>query len=164
MIIIQSRPYALMVALACLLALGGALVAQFGFGLHPCVLCLYQRGPYALAAVLAFLALRPAVSPRGQGLLLALCALAFIINSGIASYHVGVEQHWWHGTASCTPTAPVPATAEEMMASLSAPPPARCDEVSWALFGISMAGFNVPASLVLAAFSGWAARKVTERK
>ncbi len=33
-----------------------------------------------------------------------------------------------------------------------------CDEVPWSLFGVSMAGYNVLASLGLALASFWAAR------
>ncbi len=153
-----------LILLACLLALGGALLAQFGFGLRPCILCLYQRGPYVLSALLAALALPPACPPRRRLWLLGLCALAFTVNGGIAIFHVGVEQHWWHGTAACVPVAPVPTTPAEMMAALSAPPPPRCDQPAWTLAGISMAGFNIPASFALAAFAAWAARGFRRRR
>ncbi|OIQ98432.1 disulfide bond formation protein B [mine drainage metagenome] len=152
-----------LILLACLLALGGALTAQFGFGLRPCILCLYQRGPYVVSALLALAALLPLCPPRLRVWLLGLCALSFAVNGGIAIFHVGVEQHWWHGTAACVPVAPVPTTPAEMMAALSAPPPPRCDQAAWTLWGISMAGFNVPASFVLAAFAAWAARALGRR-
>jgi len=161
---LTTRQAALLVLLACLLALGSALTAQFGFGLHPCVLCLYQRGPFVVAGLLSALALLPKTSHRQRLVLLGLCALAFAINTGIASFHVGVEQHWWEGTASCVPTAPVPTSAAEMMAALSAPPPARCDQIPWSLFGISMAGFNVPYSLGLALFAAVMVRRGKEKR
>lgn len=153
------RQAALLVLLACLIALGSALTAQFEFGLRPCILCLYQRGPFVIAGLLALLALPPAMPRRIRLILLALCALAFFINSGIAVFHVGVEQHWWAGTPECVPVVPVPTSAAEMMAALSAPPPPRCDQAQWSLFGISMAGFNVPFSLGLALFSVFAVRR-----
>lgn len=148
------------ILLACLAALAGALTAQFGFGLRPCVLCLYQRVPYVVAALLAALALLPAVPAKARWVLVALCALAFAVNAGIAVFHVGVEQHWWAGTAACTGGGRLPANPQEMMAMLAGPPPARCDQIPWALFGISMAGYNLPASLALAGFAGWAARRL----
>jgi len=157
-----TRQAALLLLLGCLAALGGALTAQFGFGLHPCVLCLYQRGPFVVGAALSALALLPKVSHRQRLALLGLCALAFAVNTGIASFHVGVEQHWWEGTKECVPTAPVPTTPAEMMAALSAPPPARCDQIPWSLFGISMAGFNVPYSLGLALFAAVMVRRGKE--
>ena len=39
--------------LASLLLYGGALVSQYGFGLHPCEMCYWQRWPHDLAIVLA---------------------------------------------------------------------------------------------------------------
>jgi disulfide bond formation protein DsbB len=50
-------------------------------------------------------------------------------------------------------------TLEELRASLMAAPLARCDEVSWSLFGISLAGYNVVLTLVLAVFALLAARR-----
>ncbi len=39
-----------------------------------------------------------------------------------------------------------------------------CDAVAWSLFGISMAGYNVLASLGLALASFWAARGIGRRR
>jgi len=44
-----------------------------------------------------------------------------------------------------------------------AAPVVRCDDISWSMFGISMAGYNVLASMVLAVFSGLTARALSER-
>jgi len=161
---LTSRQAALLVLLGCFVALGGALTAQFGFALRPCILCLYQRGPFVLGGVLALLALLPQTSHRLRVLLLALCAVAFAVNGGIATFHVGVEQHWWIGTPECVPVVPVPTTPAEMMAALSAPPPPRCDQAAWTLFGISMAGYNIPYSLGLALFAGFAAWRGKEKR
>ena len=153
---ISSRQAALLLLLGCITALGGAMVAQFGFGLRPCILCLYQRAPFVLAGLLSLIALLPKTPTRLRLVLLGLCATALLVNSGIAVFHVGVEQHWWVGTPECVPVVPVPKTLAEMQAALSAPPPPRCDQAQWELFGISMAGFNVPYSLGLALFAALA--------
>jgi disulfide bond formation protein DsbB len=83
--------------------------------------------------------------------------VALLIGGGIAAFHVGVEQHWWTGTPGCG----VPATSnsiEEMRAQIMAAPVVRCDQVAWSLFGISMAGYNILISLVLAAVALISAR------
>ena len=142
-------------------ALGSALTSQYVGGLAPCVLCLYQRAAYAAVIMISGAGLGLAFSPapkiewvRG---LIALCGLALLIGAGIAAFHVGVEQHWWAGTESCGAGAGTAKTVEELRAQLMAAPITRCDEVAWSLFGISMAGYNVIASLALAgfAFAGW---------
>lgn len=138
-------------------ALVGALTAQFGFGLRPCILCLYQRGPYVAAAVLGFVAVVARLPDRVRSGLLALCALAFFVNVGIAAFHTGVERHWWAGTTACVGGQPDVTSIEDLQAQLSGPPPARCDEIPWSLFGLSMTNYNLPASLALGLFSAWAA-------
>jgi disulfide bond formation protein DsbB len=158
--LLSPRLYPALILAGCIAALVGALVAQFGFGLRPCILCLYQRVPFSLGAVLALIALLPAVPGPWRARLVWLCAAVLLINSGIAVFHVGVEQHWWEGLAACVGAVPKAMTPTELMASLRAPPEPRCDQIPWSLWGISMAGFNIPYSLGLAGFSAWAARKL----
>jgi disulfide bond formation protein DsbB len=148
-------------ALFLLLASVGSLLAAFFFqyviGLQPCILCIWQRWPYAVVIALTALTLAAVRSPRLKAALLALCGVALLIGGGIAVFHVGVEQHWWTGTPGCG----VPATAnslEEMRAQIMAAPVVRCDQVAWSLFGISMAGYNILISLALAAVALISAR------
>ncbi len=132
--------------------LGAALISQYVFGLHPCVLCIYQRWPYVAVMVLCAGALALGRNETARASLLALSGLALLIGMGIAAYHVGVEQHWWAGTAECSADALNTAkTVDQLRAMLETAPVVRCDEVAWSLFGISMAGYNVLVSLGLAA-------------
>ena len=142
------------VALASAMMLGGALLFQYVGGLAPCVLCIYQRFPYAIAIALSLTAL--ALAGRKEGVWLSrmfvyACGVLFLAGMAVAAFHVGVEQHWWEGTAECGITQ-APRTLEELRAMLEAQPVVRCDEVAWSLFGISMAGYNVMVSALLAAF------------
>jgi disulfide bond formation protein DsbB len=149
------RP-AWLLLLASVGALGAAFVAQYGFDLQPCVLCLYQRWPYGVVIALAVLAL---VLPQFRPWLLALIGLALLVDAGIAGYHVGVEQHWWAGTAECTGTVGTAKTLAELRAQVLAAPVVRCDDVAWSFAGISMAGYNFLACLLLAGFAFVAARR-----
>src|SRR5207237_10719321 len=95
------------------------------------------------------------------GALLAIAALGFLAGAGIAAFHVGVEQHWWAGTAECGASGPLAGgSAADLRAKLLAQPVVRCDEVAWSLFGISMAGFNVIVSLALTAFAALGAKRL----
>jgi disulfide bond formation protein DsbB len=140
----------LLAASAALLA--GALAFQYWGGLQPCVLCLWQR--YAHVGVMAFAGLTLVIGqPQLRLTLLAAAGLAAVAGAGIAGFHVGVEQHWWQGTAECGSTLGPAATIDELRARLLAQPVVRCDEVAWSLFGISMAGYNFLLSLALAAYA-----------
>ncbi|MGB0684285.1 MAG: disulfide bond formation protein B [Magnetovibrionaceae bacterium] len=140
-------------------SLSFALIAQYGFDLEPCVLCLIQRVPYAVVAAIG-LALVIVPLPGRLGLTLA--ALTFAIGSAIAVYHVGVEQHWW-ASATCGAEAGGIMTMEEMLAAIETKPPKPCDQVDWTFLGLSMATYNVFFSFALAGLSLVAARIVGSR-
>lgn len=139
---IVSRPIALSVAGISLAALAFALVAQYGFGLRPCNLCLIQRVPFALAALLGLLALKDALP---ASLLLRLAGIALVLNGGIAVYHVGVEQHWW-ASAVCAGSQQGAVAVADLLAEMSKPAEAQCDSPAWSFHGITMAALNVPFS------------------
>ncbi len=81
-------------------ALSTALTAQIMFDKEPCILCLFQRVPYVVTALLALLTLKLPTGSSVIPLIIVLCALTYLTGSGIAIYHVGVEQHWW--ISACT--------------------------------------------------------------
>ena len=146
-------------------ALAAALASQHWGGLQPCVLCYYQR--YAYLGAIAFGLLGLLAGPRGRArrAAVALAGLAFLTGAAIAAFHVGVEQLWWRGTAGCQAPAFDPnASIAELRKRLLETRFIPCDEVSWSLFGISMAGYNVLASLGLALASFWAAHNIIRRR
>ncbi|SFG23790.1 Disulfide bond formation protein DsbB [Novosphingobium sp. CF614] len=116
--------------------LGGAYVSQYGFGLHPCEMCWWQRYPHMFAIAFAALAFfwRP-VRP-----LVAMAALGILVSGLIGGFHAGVEYGWWKGLTACT-ASPFAAGGDPLEAIMSAPV-IRCDVAPWALFGISLAGWN----------------------
>lgn len=148
--------------IASLAILGTALAFQYLGGLRPCVLCLWQRYPYAIVIGLAGLGLGltrvPGMSPRLLGAIAAVIALALVADAGIAAFHVGVEQRWWPGTSGCTGVTGAARTAEELARQLRATPVVRCDEIAWSFLGISMAGYNFIAAATLALIAGAGAR------
>jgi disulfide bond formation protein DsbB len=143
---------ALIVALiAAFVALGSAFIAQYVFDLWPCVLCLYQRWPYAAVILIALFgfAIR---KKMGSGVFLFLCAISFAITASIGGFHVGVEQGWWEGTAECVGDASQALSIQDLKAQIMSAPLVRCDDVAWSLFGISMAGYNMLYATILALF------------
>ena len=152
---LSSRTTAALLLAASAAILAGAFAFQYLGGLAPCVLCWWQR--YAHMTAIALAALAVLASARGSStsgwLLVAATGLALLAGSGIAAFHVGVEQHWWAGTAECGSTIGGAGGIDELRARLLAQPIVRCDEIAWSLFGVSMAGYNFLLSLALAAFA-----------
>lgn len=150
---ISNRQLSIFLALASVLALAAAYTAEYGFGLKPCILCLYQRIPFAVVVLLGLIGYF--TSARYRRVMLGLCGISFLIGAGIAFFHSGVELHWWRGTDACTTTLDT-SSVEAIRAQIMGAQAARCDEIPWSLFGLSMANYNVLMSLVLAgiAFTG----------
>ncbi len=122
---------------------------QFGFNVPPCILCIWQRVPYASAAVLCALALLWKPYGRKTVLLLSLCSLVYLAGSGIAFFHSGVERHWWKGTDDCSADNLKGLSAEELRQAILAADEPRCDVIPWSLFGLSMANYNTMGLLGL---------------
>jgi disulfide bond formation protein DsbB len=161
--ILTMRRFAALALMASLVVLGAALLSQYWGGLIPCELCLLERWPWRVAIVAA--ALLWLASDRVPFTAAALVlALVFFVSAGLGFYHVGVEQHWFQGPTACTASPGITATTvEELRQQLEGVKPVMCDQVQWALFGISLAGWNMIASLIMAAFcaasAAWLAPK-----
>ncbi len=130
-------------------SLGFAFYAQYVQKLLPCVLCLYQRMPFYAAGGLAILALLLLRIPGASRVLVYLCGVAFAIGTGIAIYHVGVQELWWEGPAMCGGLTSSAASVADLKAQLMAQPIVRCDKIDWTLFGITMPTVNVFFSAIL---------------
>jgi disulfide bond formation protein DsbB len=151
--------FALAIAGVSAALLAGAWAFQLWGGLFPCELCLAQRWPWYVAlgiSVVVLVIRRPAI---GSQLPLVIGAI-MIVSAGLAFYHVGVENHFLPGPSACTATQSGRGlTTEELMRQIMAAPVVRCDTIQWSLFGISLAGWNVLASLGVLGLSVWQWRK-----
>ena len=153
--ILKHWPLAAFVASAAALAIAHAFQA-FGH-LAPCTLCLKQREVYWMALALAALGAAAEFSPwKARAVRIACIALAVIFLWGavLAGYHAGVEWKWWPGPAACSGGATHVNSADLNAllhgARLTIP---SCDKAAWVFAGLSMAGWNALASLILALLS-----------
>ncbi len=142
-------------------ALAIAYASQVWGGLQPCILCIYQRYAYGVALGFGLLGLGFGGHVAARRVLVVLGGLAFLGVAAIAAFHVGVERHWWQGTAAChAPVMDPNASLEDLRKQLLATPFVACDQVPWSLFGISIAGYNFLISLALALGCLWAAKRI----
>jgi disulfide bond formation protein DsbB len=90
-------------------------------------------------------------APRGVLLLgLALLALAALGNAGLGTYNAGVEWKLWQGPTDCTGPVGNLGSAGNLLERLDTVKVVRCDEVQWRFLGLSLAGYNVLISLLMA--------------
>jgi disulfide bond formation protein DsbB len=140
------------------LTLAGAWFFQLVLDIRPCPLCLEQRYAYYLAvplgALVAWAAARHA--PRAVIIAgLALLALAALANAWLGGYHAGVEWGFWQGPTECSGPVLDLGKAGSLFDNLDKVKVIRCDEVQWRFLGLSLAGYNVLISLLMAALAIW---------
>jgi disulfide bond formation protein DsbB len=137
------------------IVLGAVLFSQYWGGLVPCELCVLQRWPWAVAITISIVALFVG-RRRSLPWVALVLGLVFVVSAAFAFYHFGVEQHWFAGPSACTPSAASPTTLEEMRQRILNAQVVRCDQPQWSLFGVSLAGWNLLASIVMALICGGA--------
>ena len=141
-----------------------ALLSQYWGGLMPCALCLKQRVAFYVAvpllALAYFYAPRAPLAMRG---LLTTIGIIFLANASLGFYHAGIEYGWWLGPASCGGGATQALDTGALFEALQSGAMVRCDAPAFTLFGLSLAGYNVIACLVLAGLALYKTESETSR-
>ena len=149
---------ALAVAAIAAATLAGAWFFQLVIGLVPCELCLKQRYAYYLAVPLGLLVAFAAAKDFPRGVVLAGLALLVLValgNAGLGVYHAGVEWKFWAGPTECTGAVGNFGSAANLLEQLDKVKVVRCDEIQWTFLGLSLAGYSVLVSLLMAAIAAW---------
>jgi len=155
--------YSIVLAIGMAVVIGSALGFQYIGGYIPCELCLMQRQPYYYGIPLVIIgAITSALGlPNwiGRTFLLA-GGLLMIVGAGMGVYHAGVEWQFWQGPATCSTTAgSMTQNAGDLLGELNSIKGPSCTDAALRVLGLSFAGWNVIASLILAAFAFIGVRK-----
>ena len=149
----KHLPTALLLLAGSIAVIATVLGFQHIGGYIPCKLCLAQREPwYAAMPVLVIAALSawrgwPQCLTRGA---LAIAGLLIFYSMALAAYHAGVEWRWWEGPGDCGATAGnISNDVNDLLADLTAKRPPACEDAAGRFLGLSFAGWNVIASLLL---------------
>ena len=147
---------ALAIAVAAAATLAGAWFFQLVLDIRPCPLCLEQRYAYYLALPLALLVAFAAGRGAPRPVVLAgfaVLLLAALANAWLGGYHAGVEWKFWEGPTDCSGPVVNLGSAGDLLSRLDTVKVVRCDEVQWRFLGLSLAGYNVLISLLMAAIA-----------
>jgi len=156
----------LAVTLIAAATIAGAWYLQLFREILPCPLCLEQRYAYYLAIPLGALTAVAARRGAPRPLLLvglAVLCVATLANAGLGTYHAGVEWGFWTGPTDCSGPVVNLGSASDMLSRLDTVKVIRCDEVQWRYLGISLAGYNVLISLLMAAIAAWGCVRTARR-
>jgi disulfide bond formation protein DsbB len=155
-------PFIALLASAAMLAAAHA-VERFLY-LAPCPLCYNQRQIYWAAGALALIAIVlnwRGAPPRLMSLMSVLLGVVFLAGATIAGYHALVEWGILPAPATCAATGRLDVGGDlwEKLGQRQAIP--SCDKVlpPFPILGLSMAGWNFVASIVLSGASFFAATR-----
>jgi disulfide bond formation protein DsbB len=143
---LKPRHAVLVILFVASVTIAAAWAFQVIGGYAPCPLCLQQRWPYYAIIPLAIILLW---TSRRESLLrvgLLVIALIMFAGAGLAAYHAGIEWRWWQGPQACSGGAGLTGTLPD----LSNLRVVRCDEAALRILGLSLAGWNVLISLLIA--------------
>ena len=124
-------------------SLATALYIEYILGFKPCILCVYQRIPYAIAILISLIAF----FIGNRNILLIILGLTFLAGILLSGYHLSIEKGIIEPLFSCTGENVKSLVKEEILKSLNNIQP-DCRDVDFSLFGISLATLNFIISFV----------------
>jgi disulfide bond formation protein DsbB len=131
-----------------------AYIMENYFDIHPCQMCLYERDVFLTVGGLSLLSFF-LVPDKFKAYAVLLMGAIFLFGVCLAGYHVAIQQHWVELPSFCaTNDFSAFESIESLKEQLLKTPFVRCDQVTWSLFGLSLAAYNALISLILALFCG----------
>jgi len=128
-------------------ALGAAYFIQHILGHKPCNLCLIERLPYIFAIIIIIsLGL---ILKKFEKTIIILLVLIFITATIISFYHFGIEQGFFKESLVCNLDSSIANLSKEDLIKELQQQTVSCKEVSFRIFGLSLATINTIISLIL---------------
>ena len=127
-------------------ALTSAFFIEYILGHKPCNLCLIERFPYIASIIFITLIF---IINRFQRLLSVIVLLFFIFGSVVSFYHVGIEQGFFSESLVCDLGNSKNLSKDELLNQLKNSTVVSCKDVTFRLFGLSLATINTIISIIL---------------
>ncbi len=144
----KFKIFYLFIILLCLTSIFYAFFVEFFLGYKPCILCKYQRVPYALGLIIGFFGF---FKPANTKICIYIF-LTFLINMILSGYHVGIEQELYQSIFNCSDDNLGILEEGKLLESLSVINP-DCRNINFAVFGVSLATINFVLSFVISSVS-----------
>ena len=123
-----------------------AYVIEYVLGHEPCKLCVYQRFPYIISILLVSSIL---LIKKNVKIHLLLLSLVSLLGAVLAFYHFGIEQGFFSESIVCeSQNLEEGLTKQDVLEQLKQNT-ISCKDVSFALFGLSLASINIIVSFIL---------------
>ena len=123
-----------------------AYILEYKFDHKPCKLCVYERIPYFLSILLIIKLL---LFKNYEKITLLILSLLFVISSILAFYHFGIEQSFFKESTVCIADNLSKILSKEQLLLQLNQNTISCKEVTFRIFGLSLATINTILSIVL---------------
>ena len=142
----KNNIFLILILLVISLSLLGAFFIEYVLNHNPCKLCIYERIPYILSILLIieFLFFK-----KNGKITLLILAITFSISTVLAFYHFGIEQEFFSELSMCNIKNTSEALSKEGLLNQLKQNNVSCRDVSFKLFGLSLASINTIFSFIL---------------
>ena len=127
-------------------SLSFAYFVEFILGHEPCNLCKIERIPYIGALILSSLLLF--IKKWGK-IILFLILILFVFSTVVSVYHVGIEQGIFSESLLCELGGSNKVQNTDELLKTLENTPISCKEVTFTIFGLSLATFNAVLSTII---------------
>ena len=141
----KAEFYLKIIFLFSFIALSSAFFIEYILGHQPCNLCLIERIPYGLSimVIMAILFIK-----KNQKFLVLLLILIFIFSFTISLYHFGIEQGFFQESSICELSSLTESISKEDLLKQLSEKTISCKDVTFRIFGLSLASINIVFSLL----------------
>ena len=143
---VKNKTILNLILLFSIFALLTAYFIQYVLDHQPCNLCLIERVPYILTIIIITLTL---IFKKFEKICLIILALVFVSAMFISIYHFGIEQGFINESLVCDlKNKSGSLTTEDLLKELKEKT-ISCKDVTFKIFGLSLATINIIISLIL---------------
>ena len=147
---IKNKRILNLILLFSIVAIITAYIIQYVLGHQPCNLCLIERMPYIFSIIIVSICL---FSNKFEKITLIILSLIFFAATLLSFYHFGIEQGFIKESLVCNLNTPSDELTKEDLLNQLKEMPVSCKDVTFKIFGLSLATFNIFISLILSAIT-----------
>jgi|TARA_B110000305_G_scaffold210666_1_gene244537 disulfide bond formation protein DsbB len=115
-------------------------------GHEPCNLCLIERLPYIFSIIIISICL---LTQKFEKIILMFLSLTFFTAALLSFYHFGIEQGFIEESLVCDLSNPSNELSKEALLNQLKEMTISCKDVTFKIFGVSLATFNIFISMIL---------------
>ena len=147
---IKNRITLNLILLFSIFSLITAYFIQHVLGHQPCNLCLIERIPYFFTIIIISICL---FFHKFEKIILIILSLTFFTATLLSFYHFGIEQEFIKESIVCDLNSSNHELTKEVLLNQLKVMPVSCKDVTFKIFGLSLATFNIFISLILSAIT-----------